>query len=73
MDSATGNDVGRKNGRVAKLNDDVPRQKQWLAAHKDADTFRLASMTQTSVCGGGVEYKALQLGLLMDKLEKLDE
>lgn len=71
MTSATGNDVGRKDGQTGSYKDDVPRLDRWLAAHPDA--VYIPPDSNFRVRWGEVEFKAMQLGLLMDKLEQLDE
>ena len=71
MQSATGNDAGRDNGRTSRSRDDVPRLHRWLANHPDADY--MPPNANFRVLFEGVEYGALQLGLLMDQLEALHQ
>jgi hypothetical protein len=71
MQPAAENGAGRDNGQASQLKDDVPRLRRWLAKHPDAEY--IPPDANFRVRFEEVEVKALQLGLLVDKLEALDQ
>lgn len=79
-DGVAGDDAPRlqpvsTSDRWFDLGDQVPRKDAYLVTHPDTGIIPPCSHEprwQAKLRGGAVEVKALELGLLLDQLEKLD-